>query len=145
MKILHDFNWKWLIQKVDKIVFEDRIDQILYPSLKNIGAISAFGKLHSKKLNIASKQFQFNPDWDEDVILNLFDLFGNELEWTPPKLPNITKCFIGERNKKTITEIKKYGLSKFLLDNSVFSYAIPSPRIFNYTTFKKNKKTHILS
>ena len=41
-------------------------------------------------------------------------------------------------------EIRKYGLSKFLLDKSVFSYAIPSPRIFNYTSFKKNKKSHIL-
>ena len=143
-KILSDFNWKWLLQKIDKITFEERIDQILYPYLTNIGAVSAFGKLHSKKLNIASKQFQFNPDWDEDIILNLFDLFGNQLNWTPPKLPAITKCFIGQRNKKTIHEIKQYGLSKFLLDNAVFSYAIPSPRIFNYTTFKKNKKTHIL-
>ena len=145
VKILSDFNWKWLLQKVDKTVFEERIDQILYPTLNDIGAISTFGKLNSKKLNIKSKQFQFNPDWDEDIILNLFDLLGNELEWTPPKLPEIDKCFIGLRNKKSLHEVKKYGLSKFLLDNAIFSYAIPSPRIFNYTTFKKIKKSHILS
>ena len=144
-KTLTDFNWRWLLQKVDKLMFEQRIDQILYPELNNIGAISTFGKLHSKKLNITSKQFQFNPDWDENIILNLFNLFGNELGWTPPQLPQINKCLIGKRNKKKITKIKEYGLSNFLLDNAVFSYAIPSPRIFNYTTFKKNKKIHILS
>ena len=144
-KTLTDFNWRWLLQKVDKLMFEQRIDQILYPELNNIGAISTFGKLHSKKLNITSKQFQFNPDWDENIILNLFNLFGNELGWTPPQLPQINNCLIGKRNKKKITKIKEYGLSNFLLDNAVFSYAIPSPKIFNYTTFKKNKKTHILS
>ena len=145
INILSNFNWKWLLQKVDKLVFEERIDQILYPELNNIGAISAFGKLHSKKLNIISKQFQFNPDWDDNIILNLFDLFGNELGWTPPVLPIIDKCVIGQRKKGNIIKIKEYGLSKFLLDNEVFSYAIPSPEIFNYTTFKENKKSHILA
>ena len=143
-KKMDDYNWKWLFQKIDKVTFEQRVDQILYPELKNIGAISGFGKLRSKKLNIQSKQLQFNPDWDEDIILNLFDLFGNELGWTPPELPNITKRFTGKRNKKPLHKIREYGLSEFLLDNSIFSYAISSPRIFNYTSFKKNKKSHIL-
>jgi len=142
--ILSDYNWQWLLQKIDKTTFEDRVDQILYPELKNMGAISGFGKLHSKKLNIQSKQLQFNPDWDEDIVLNLFDLFGNELGWTPPKLPKIIKCIKGVRNKEPLHKIKEYGLSKFLMDNSIFSYAIPSPRIFNYTTFKKIRKSHIL-
>ena len=144
-EILTDFNWKWLLQKIDKLMFEERIDQILYPELNNIGAISTFGKLNSKKLNITSKQFQFNPDWDENIILNLFNLFGNELDWTPPKLPIIDQSFIGVRNKININKVKDIGLSKFLLEKSVFSYAISSPKIFNYTSFKKNKKTHILS
>ena len=142
--ILSDFNWKWLLQKVDKLNFEKRVDQILYPDLNRIGALSSFGKLYSKKLNIRSKQFQFNPDWDENIVLNLFDLFGNELGWTPPKIPVISKCFVGVREKKTINEVRKYGFSKFLLDQSIFSYAISSPRIFNYTSFKKIKKSHIL-
>ena len=144
VKHLSDFNWNWLLQKLNKLDFEKRVDEILYPELKKIGAISSFGKLNSKKLNIKSRQFQFNPDWDEDIILNLFDIFGNELGWTPPLLPKITKCFQGERNKKQLYKVKEYGLSNFLLDNSVFSYAIPSPRIFNYTSFKKIKKSHIL-
>jgi len=125
-------------------MFEERVDQILYPELSQIGAISAFGKLKSKKLNITSKQFQFNPDWDENIILNLFNLFGNEFGWTPPNLPEITKCIIGKRQKIDLAEIEQNGLSKFLFEKSVFSYAIPSPNIFNYTSFKQNQKTHIL-
>ena len=85
-------------------MFEERVDQILYPELSQIGAISAFGKLKSKKLNITSKQFQFNPDWDENIILNLFNLFGNEFGWTPPNLPEITKCIIGKRQKIDLAE-----------------------------------------
>ncbi len=139
-----DFNWTWLLQKVEQPMFENRVDQILYPELKQIGAISTFGKLKSKKLNITSKQLQFNPDWDENIILNLFNLFGNELGWTPPELPNINKSIIGNRQKINLEAVKKYGLSKFLLDNVIFSYAIPEPKTFNYTTFKKNKNSHIL-
>tara|TARA_X000001036_G_scaffold225799_2_gene211273 strand:- start:914 stop:1843 length:930 start_codon:yes stop_codon:yes gene_type:complete len=142
--MLPNFNWKWLLQKVDKSMFEERVDQILYPELNQIGAVSAFGKLKSKKLNITSKQFQCNPDWDENIILNLFNLFGNELGWTPPTMPIISKCIVGNRQKNKLSVIKKYGLSKFLLDNAIFSYAIPSPEIFNYTSFKKNQKSHIL-
>ena len=142
--ILLNFNWKWLLQKVDKSMFEERVDQILYPELNQIGAVSAFGKLKSKKLNITSKQFQCNPDWDENIILSLFNLFGNELGWTPPRIPVINKCIIGNRQKNKLSIIKKYGLSKFLLDNEIFSYAIPSPDIFNYTSFKQNQKSHIL-
>tara|TARA_Y100001970_G_C14246629_1_gene868748 strand:+ start:1641 stop:2573 length:933 start_codon:yes stop_codon:yes gene_type:complete len=142
--ILSDFNWNWLFQGVNKFSFEERVDQILYPKLKEIGAVSNFGKLRSKKMHIQSKQFQFNPDWDEDVILSLFDLFGNHLQWTPPILPYINKRFDGDRNKKSLHKVQQYGLSKFLLDNNIFSYAIPSPRIFNYTSFKKIKKSHIL-
>tara|TARA_B100001250_G_scaffold86025_1_gene71164 strand:+ start:4017 stop:4949 length:933 start_codon:yes stop_codon:yes gene_type:complete len=144
IEILSDFNWSWLFQGVNKLSFEERVDQILYPTLKEIGAVSNFGKLRSKKMNIQSKQFQFNPDWDEDVILNLFDLFGNYLNWTPPILPNINKRFDGERKKQSLHKVQQHGLSKFLLDNNIFSYAISSPRIFNYTSFKKIKKSHIL-
>ena len=144
VNIMQEFNWKWLLQKVDQSMFEERVDQILYPELSQIGAISAFGKLKSKKLNITSKQFQFNPDWDENIILNLFNLFGNEFGWTPPNLPEINKCIIGKRQKIDLAEIEQHGLSKFLFEKSVFSYAIPSPNIFNYTSFKQNQKTHIL-
>ena len=96
---LKKYNWRWLFQKVNSSTFERRIDEILYPELKKIGAVSSLSKLTSKKLNIKSRQFQFNPDWDEDVILNLFKLFGNKLKWTPPELPIIKHRLEGHRKK----------------------------------------------
>ena len=136
---LTNYDWKWLFQKVDTLTFEKRIDEILYPELKKMGAVSGLSKLSSKKLNIKSRQFQFNPDWDEDIILNLFRLFGNKLKWTPPSLPQISHRIDGTREKIALSKVKEIGLSKFLKDNNIFSYAIPSPRMFNYTSFGSNK------
>ena len=136
---LENYDWKWLFQKANSVTFEKRIDEILYPELKKIGAVSGLSKLSSKRLNIKSRQFQFNPDWDEDIILNLFRLFGNKLKWTPPSLPQISHRIDGTREKISLSKVKEIGLSKFLKDNNIFSYAIPSPRIFNYTSFGNNK------
>ena len=136
---LENYDWKWLFQKANSVTFEKRIDEILYPELKKIGAVSGLSKLSSKRLNIKSRQFQFNPDWDEDIILNLFRLFGNKLKWTPPSLPQINHRIDGTREKISLSKVKEIGLSKFLKDNNIFSYAIPSPRIFNYTSFGNNK------
>ncbi|MBL7108792.1 MAG: hypothetical protein ISS11_00900 [Candidatus Marinimicrobia bacterium] len=130
-----DYEWNWLFKNVHTKTFEKRIDQILYPELKSIGAISGFSKLTSKHLNIKSRQFQFNPDWDEDVVLKLLHLFANSLKWTPPAIPNISKRIEGLRNKVSVSKVHKIGLNTFLNQNKVFSYAVPSPRIFNYTTF----------
>lgn len=142
---LENYNWKWLFQKVNSVTFEQRVDEILYPELKKMGAVSGLSKLSSKKLNIKSRQFQFNPDWDEDIILNLFRLFGNKLKWTPPSLPQISHRIDGTREKIALSKVKEMGLSKFLKANNVFSYAISSPRIFNYTSFGNRKSPIELS
>jgi len=115
--------------------FERRIDEDLYPLFQSMQAVSGKSKLRSKHLNICSKQFQFNPDWDEDVILTLINLFGDTLGWTPPPIPSILKSINGNRKKVPLALIKEIGISQFLKDNRVFSYAIPSPRIFNFTSF----------
>ena len=75
------------------------------------------------------------PDWDEDVVLNLFNLFAKFINWTPPKIPVIKKRIEGIRRKVPLNQIKKTGIAKYLNENKVFSYAIPSPRIFNFTSF----------
>ena len=137
MKIMPDYNWLWLFKKIDTLTFEQRIDQILYPELSKINAVSGKGKLISNSLKIKSKQLQVNPDWDQDVILNLFSLFGTHLSWTPPLLPKELIRIDGIRKKIDLHEVKKIGLSKFLSNKHVFSYAIPSPRKFDYTSFKK--------
>ena len=134
-KQLTNFNWHWLLQKITSHNYEKRVDEILYPELLKIGAVSGTSKLTSKLLKIKSRQFQFNPDWDDDIIINLFNLFGNALKWTPPKLPYICKRIDGHREKVRLSKVKDIGLNAFLKKNQVFSYAIPSPRVFNYTTF----------
>ena len=134
-KLLHDFNWNWLFQGVNTKAFEKRIDEYLYPLFQSMQAVSGKSKLRSKHLNISSKQFQLNPDWDEDVVLQLLNLFGKTLGWTPPKLPSNLKSINGNRKKVPLALIKETGLSQFLKENRVFSYAIPSPRIFNFTSF----------
>ncbi len=134
-KRMPDFQWDLLLKNVHTKTFEKRIDQILYPELKEIGAISQYSKLTSKHLNIKSRQFQFNPDWDDDVVLKLLHLFGNTLKWTPPALPSISKRIEGSRNKVSVANVNKLGLNAFLKQNRVFSYAIPSPKVFNFTTF----------
>ena len=140
-QILTDYNWKSLFQKVNTKTFEKRIDEELYPLLQKMQAVSRQSKLKSKRLNIHSKQYQFNPDWDEDVILQLFNLFGKTLGWTPPALPLIVKSIQGNRQKAPLALIKQTGLSKFLKEKHVFSYAIPSPRIFNFTSFGNTQKS----
>ena len=90
-KLLSDYNWKGLFNRVITKGFERRIDEDLYPLFQSMQAVSGKSKLRSKHLNICSKQFQFNPDWDEDIILTLINLFGDTLGWTPPPIPSILK------------------------------------------------------
>jgi len=134
-KLLPDYNWKGLFNGVNTKGFERRIDEDLYPLFQSMQAVSGKSKLRSKHLNICSKQFQFNPDWDEDVILTLINLFGDTLGWTPPPIPSTLKSINGNRKKVPLALIKEIGISQFIKDNRVFSYAIPSPRIFNFTSF----------
>ena len=66
--------------------------------------------IKSKYYNILSKQLDINPDWDEDIILNLFDYFAQQFEWTPPILPKITNRIDGTKDKTELTKIKDKGM-----------------------------------
>ena len=134
-KDLNDYNWKWLFQNVNSKTYEKRIDDELYSLLHIMQAISGKSKLSSNHLKIKSQQFQFNPDWDEDVVLKLLKLFGKTLGWTPPKIPKIVESIEGIRKKVPLAFVKEKGLINFLKEKRIFSYAIPSPRIFNFTSF----------
>ena len=136
-KILSDYDWNQIFSKVNSKKFDKKIDEILYSEMKEIGALSRRSKLSSKHLNIQSREYICNPDWDDDIILKLFNIFGNELDWSPPSLPMITKKIAGSRNKIALSEVKKIGLNNFIKSNKIFSYAISSPRILNYTSFNK--------
>ena len=134
-ELLGDYEWDSLFSGVDTLEYDIKIDQYLYPKLIQLGAASKFSKLTSKFLKIKSRECTFNPDWDGDVILKLFSLFGESLGWTPPQLPKITKRVHGNRYKLPLQNISIMGLKSFIKKKKIFSYAITSPQNFNYTIF----------
>jgi len=137
---LPDFNWQNLFNAVDSKQFDKSIDRLLYPSLLAITSMKTFGKLKSKFLNIVNKELIINPDWDEDSIMQLFQLFSNHLSWEAPKLPHIIRRIDGQRKKCLLSEVKKIGLNQMISKEHIFSYAITSPQYFSYTTFGKKHK-----
>ena len=140
---LSDYDWKWLFRNVLSKTFEKRIDDILYPNLSSIYAISGYSKLKSKNLYLQSRELKVNPDWDEDIIYNLFKMFGTNLNWTPPELPRIIDRVDGQKNKISLKDVKNIGLIKFLNQKRVFSYTITSPQTLIYTSFGSNLKSPI--
>jgi len=136
-KLLSDYNWDKLFLNIDSLDYEKKVDQYLYPKLIKIGASSKFSKLKSMHLNIKSREYTFNPDWDGDVILRLLDIFATHLGWTPPQVPIISKRIDGKRLKKSLQELEKIGLKQYVKKNNIFSYAITSPKTINYTIFNK--------
>ena len=137
ISILEDYNWDRLLKNVNTIEYENKIDQIFYPMLIQAGANSGFSKLASQHLGIKSREYKLNPDWDEDIILNLFDIMGKYLLWTPPKLPSIYKKICGYKYSVPIDRVKKIGLNQFIKDKKVFSYAIINSKTIKYTVFDK--------
>jgi len=135
LSILEDYKWSALFKDIDTLDFEKKVDQEFYPLMIQMSATSGFSKLKSKHLHIKSREYQFNPDWDEDVILNLFNLFGQYLFWNPPLLPKIIKKINGKKYSIPIQDVKKIGLNNFVKKNKVFSYAITSSRTIKYTVF----------
>ena len=112
----------------------------MYPKINEIYATSGFSKLSSKYLNIKSIELKFNPDKDQDIIHNLFNLFATTLKWTPPIIPKISTKIDGKKYRVALKNIKKNGLEKFIKKNKVFSYAITSPETLTYTTFNHIRK-----
>ena len=139
ISILDKYDWLKLFQDIDSINFEKKVDQEFYPLMIQMSASSGFSKLKSKHLHIKSRQYQFNPDWDEDVILNLFDLFGQHLLWSPPVLPQIKRKIKGKKYSVLVQDVAKIGLNKFIKKNKIFSYAIISPKTIKYTVFEPIK------
>ena len=132
---MQDFPWKWFFKNTNSKVFETRIGEILYPKLNSIYAVSGYSKLRSKHLGFRSRELKVNPDWDEDIIYNLFNLFATSLNWTPPKLPDIKYRVDGIKSRIELKKVRELGLNNFLRKNRVFSYTITSPQTLSYTSF----------
>ena len=110
-----------------------KFEALEYPKL----IVEWIGKMKSKYLGIRSRECKINPDWDIDIILKLFYLIGDYLEWTPPTIPDIVTKVNGKQFKVPITKVQKLGLDKFLNKNKIFSYAITSSKTYSYTVFNK--------
>lgn len=137
---LKGYRWKWFLNNIDSRTYENRVEDLLYPKINEIYATSGFSKLSSKYLNIKSIELKFNPDKDQDIIHNLFNLFATTLKWTPPITPKISTKIDGKKYRVALKNIKKNGLEKFIKKNKVFSYAITSPETLTYTTFNHIRK-----
>jgi hypothetical protein len=143
LTVLSDYPWKKVFRDVNTERFEDKIDQVLYLKLREISALKKRSKLSGIHKKFTSYQYQFNPDWDMDVAMKIFQLIGNSFGWTPPECPDIEKVIDGTRYRIPLSRVKKTGLNSFLSKSKVFSYAITSPGIFNYTTFGYSRKSPI--
>ncbi|MBI45553.1 MAG: hypothetical protein CMG66_05255 [Candidatus Marinimicrobia bacterium] len=139
LSLLDDYEWTQLFKNINTVEFEKKVDQEFYPLMIQIGAISGFSKLKSKHLHIKSRDYQFNPDWDEDIILDLFDVFAQNLLWSPPKMPQIIRKINGKRQSIPVADVVKIGLNQFIKKNKVFSYSITSPKKMKYTVFNQIK------
>ena len=139
LELLNDYSWDKLFKNIDTLSYEKKVDQVFYPDLIKAGAISGFSKLSSKHLKIKSRESKFNPDWDEDVILNLLEFFAEHLSWNPLILPKITKKIAGKKYSVNINQVNQTGLEKFIKNKKIFSYAITSPKVIKYTVFEKIK------
>tara|TARA_Y100000996_G_scaffold25220_1_gene18071 strand:+ start:7963 stop:8886 length:924 start_codon:yes stop_codon:yes gene_type:complete len=142
-KTLSDYDWDFLFNNVDKKTFEKKICQRYYPNFESNYFFNQTGKIQSRYYNIKSRQLWFNPDWDQDIILNLINYFAEKLNWTPPQIPSISNRIDGKKNKITLSKIKDDGLDSFINKNKVFSYAMISNRTMSYTIFNKMKKNPI--
>ena len=140
IKKLPEFDWENMFMDVNTKKFDRSMDQILFPLLLSLNSTKNFGKLKSKFLNINNRELIINPDWDEDLIMSLFHIISNHLNWNTPNLPKIVKRIDGIKNKCLLSDVKKNGLNQFLEDNHIFSYAITSPKYFSFTSFGKSKK-----
>jgi len=140
-EILSSYPWDRLFKNICSIQHEEQVDQFLYPRLIHIGASTNFSKLTSKYLKIKSRECKINPDWDNDIILRLLNLFGEYISWTPPVIPKIIQRVDGKRLKISLEDVKKIGLDQFIKKNKVFSYAITSSRYISYTNFSKTIKS----
>jgi len=132
---LERYNWDFLFNNINSLEFEKKVDQIFYPALIEAGANTGFSKLKSTHLKIQSRESQINPDWDEDIILNLQELFAHYLFWSPIQLPIIDKKINGKKIEISLDKVKKIGLKLFIKKNNIFSYAITGSNRLKYTIF----------
>ncbi|UCH09671.1 MAG: hypothetical protein JSU61_10675 [Fidelibacterota bacterium] len=130
---LSEYNWKWLFNQVDTEQFECRIQDHLLPRLERLGGMQSTGGNLSRHLRLQGSQLRFNPDWEEDIALGLWDLVGTYLKWSPPTAPGIEHRIEGRRQTAALPSVTDENFPDNLIQDRIFSYAITSRDRINFT------------
>ncbi len=130
---LPGYEWSWLFRQVEAELFEQRMQDQLYARLERLGAWQPGGRTRSRHLRLQGGQLQFNPDWDEDLILSLYDLAGTYLKWSPPQAPVISMRLEGDRRTAPLNDIATGDFPTGFIADGVFSYAISARSTINFT------------
>lgn len=126
---LPDFDWRWLFQQVAAPQFQRRMEDQLYVRLERLGIPRSVPAGQGQPGN----QLRLNPDWDDDLILGLYDLAGTYLKWSPPPAPSMDHRLEGRRESAALRTVAPEGLPAWVKAKGVFSYAITSRDTLNFT------------
>jgi len=124
--------------KVDSLLFEQKMEKLVFPALEKTGIVRGKGQVRSKHKNLQGYQCQWeNPNENQKSILSLLKLIYKNTGWEIPKLPISLNEIRGNRKTLRFTkqnESKKEFLRNFLAEKKVFSYVITNRYLINYTT-----------
>jgi len=124
--------------KVDSLLFEQKMEKLVFPALEKTGIVRGKGQVRSKHKNLQGYQCQWeNPNENQKSILSLLKLIYKNTNWEIPKLPISLNEIRGKRITLRFTkqdESKKGFLRNFLAEKKVFSYVITNRYLINYTT-----------
>jgi hypothetical protein len=132
-QLLSAYDWKWLVNQVDTEQFELRMQDQLFPRLDRLGGAHPTGGNSSRHFQLQGSQLRFDPDWDEDIALGLWDLAGTCLKWSPPAAPLIEHRIEGHRSTTTLTSVAHQNFPDNLIQDGTFSYAITHGDRINFT------------
>ncbi|UCH61598.1 MAG: hypothetical protein JSU77_07200 [Fidelibacterota bacterium] len=130
---LPGYDWRWLFYQVDSERFEERMRDQLHAQLEHLGVYNSQDCTSSHHFGLKGGQLRFNPDWDEDVILNVYSLAGTYLKWSPPEASVITDRIEGRRTTASLKSLASKDFPENLIRRGIFSYAITNRNTINFT------------
>ncbi len=130
---LPDYDWRWLFQQVASQQFQRRMEDQLHVRLERLGIRRSAADGKGQPAAQPGNQLGLNPDWDDDLILGLYDLAGTYLKWSPPQAPGMDHRLEGRRETAALRTVAPKGLPAWVKAEGVFSYAITSRDTLNFT------------
>ena len=135
---LPGMDWKWLFQRVDSALFEQRLrDKLIAPLERLVGAMISSASL-GRHLGVPNPQVIFNPDWDDDIALHITAFAGTYLKWSPPPLPAVASRGRGELLRIATDRQEILSIPDDLPAGGVLSCAFSSNDTVKFTAFTKD-------